>query len=70
MFNVSGTASDNVQVSNVRYLLNGLAWSNAATVNAWTNRLATVNLMAGTNSLQAYAVDLERQRLHDKQREL
>ena len=57
VFNVSGTASDNVQVSNVRYLLNGLAWSNAATVNAWTNWSATVNLMAGTNSLQAYAVD-------------
>ena len=57
VFTIQGTAGDNWQVSNVWYLLNGLAWSNAATANAWTNWSATVNLVAGTNSLQAYAVD-------------
>jgi len=57
LFNATGTAGDNVQVSNVWYQLNGLAWSNALTANAWTNWSATVNLLAGTNSLQAYAVD-------------
>jgi hypothetical protein len=57
VFTVQGTAGDNWQVSNVWYLLNGLAWSNATTANAWTNWSATVNLVAGTNSLQAYAVD-------------
>jgi hypothetical protein len=57
VFSVQGTAGDNWQVSNVWYLLNGLAWSNAATANAWTNWSATVNLVVGTNSLQAYAVD-------------
>jgi hypothetical protein len=57
VFNVSGTASDNWQVGNVTYQLNGGGWSNALTGNGWTNWTATVNLVPGTNSVQAYAVD-------------
>ena len=57
VFNATGTAGDNVQVSNVWYQLNGLAWSNAVTANAWTNWSAILNLVPGTNLLQAYAVD-------------
>ena len=57
VFTVQGTAGDNWQVSNVWYQLNGLVWSNAVTANGWTNWSATVNLVAGTNSLRAYAVD-------------
>ena len=57
VFTVTGKASDNVAVSNVWYSLNNTAWTNATTANNWTNWTATVNLIAGTNTIQAYAVD-------------
>jgi hypothetical protein len=57
MFTVRGTARDNWQVTNVWYQLNGQDWSNAVTANAWTNWSATLNLVPGTNLLQAYAAD-------------
>ena len=57
VFTVKGTASDNWQVSNVVCQINGGAWSNAATVNLWTNWTAAVNLIPGTNTVAAYAVD-------------
>jgi hypothetical protein len=57
VFTVTGTASDNVAVSNVLYSLNNAAWTNAATANNWANWTAGVNLIAGTNTIQAYAVD-------------
>ena len=57
VFTVTGKASDNVAVSNVWYSLNNAAWTNATTANNWTNWTATVNLIAGTNTIQAYAVD-------------
>ena len=57
VFTVKGKASDNWQVTNVWYQLNGQAWSNAVTVNAWTNWSAALNLVPGTNSLLAYAAD-------------
>ena len=57
VFTVKGTASDNWQITNVWYQLNGLAWSNAITSNAWTNWSAALNLVPGTNSLLAYASD-------------
>ena len=53
-FNVSGTASDNWQVSNVQYQLNGSGWTNATGTTNWS---AIVNLSPGTNSVQGYAVD-------------
>jgi hypothetical protein len=57
VFTVKGTASDNWQVGNVAYYLNSGAWSNALTVNSWTNWSATVNLVPGTNTIAAYAMD-------------
>jgi hypothetical protein len=57
VFAVTGTASDNVAVSNVFYSLNNAAWTSATTANNWSNWTATVNLIAGTNTVQAYAVD-------------
>ena len=57
VFTVRGTAGDNWQVGNVWYQLNGLEWSNAVTANAWTNWSAALNLVPGTNSIMAYAVD-------------
>jgi len=57
VFTVKGTASDNWQMSNVVCQINGGSWSNAATANVWTNWAAAVNLMPGTNTVAAYAVD-------------
>ena len=57
VFTVRGTAGDNWQVSNVWYQLNGLECSNAVTVNAWSNWSAALDLVPGTNSIKAYAVD-------------
>jgi uncharacterized repeat protein (TIGR02543 family) len=57
LFTVTGTARDNLQVSNVVCQVNGGVWSNAATVNLWTNWTAAVNLIPGTNTVAAYAVD-------------
>lgn len=52
-----GTASDNVQVSNVWFQLNGGGWNLATSSNGWTNWSANLNLQASNNTLQAYAVD-------------
>ena len=57
VFTVTGKAGDNVAVSNMFYSLNNAAWTNATTANNWSNWTATVNLIAGTNTIQAYAVD-------------
>ena len=56
-FTVKGTAGDNVAVSNVVYSLNHTGWSNAVTGNNWTNWASPVTLLAGTNTIAAYAVD-------------
>jgi hypothetical protein len=56
--NVKGTASDNWRVTNVWYQLNSNAWSQATSTNGWTNWTVTLPLVAGTNSIKAYAVDL------------
>ncbi len=58
VFTVKGTASDNWQVSNVVCQLNGGGWNSATNINNWTNWAAGVTLMAGTNTVAAYAVDI------------
>ena len=55
--NVKGTASDNWRVTNVWYQLNTNGWAVAGSTNGFTNWTATVTLLAGTNTVQAYAVD-------------
>ena len=67
VFTVTGTARDNLQVSNVVCQVNGGAWSNAATANVWTNWTAAVNLIPGTNTVAAYAVDTIGLCFHDQQ---
>jgi subtilase family serine protease len=57
VFTVSGTAADNVAVSNVFYSLNGAGWLPAVTTNNWINWAANVTLASGTNIIQAYAED-------------
>ena len=57
VFTVTGTARDNVAVSNVWYQLNGGGWTNASSANGWTNWTAAVNLIPGTNTVAAYAMD-------------
>ena len=57
MWMASGTARDNVAVSNVYYQLNGGSWNTANTFNSFSNWMANLNLNEGTNKLNAYAVD-------------
>jgi len=54
---ILGKATDNWGVSGVWYQLNNGVWSQAATTNGWTNWTTTVKLVAGTNTIKAYALD-------------
>lgn len=57
-FTVTGTASDNVQVSNVLYQLNGGSWTVATPGNtAWSLWTADLTALASTNVFAAYAQD-------------
>jgi len=58
-YTVTGTAGDNVAVSNVWYQLNNTGWNPATpvSVNQWSNWTAQVILVQGSNTVQAYAVD-------------
>lgn len=56
-FTVRGTAKGGAGVTNVFYSLNAAGWSNAASVNGWTNWSANLTLVPGTNSFLAYAQD-------------
>lgn len=57
VFTVTGTAADNVAVSNVFYSLNGAGWLPATPANNWASWTANVTLVSGTNTIQAYAED-------------
>jgi thiol-disulfide isomerase/thioredoxin len=56
-FTVTGMAKDNVAVAAVYYQLNSNGWTTASSTNAWTNWMAGVTLIPGTNTLCACAVD-------------
>ncbi len=54
VFTVTGTAGDNVGVSNIWYQSNGGNWTNPTGTTNWS---AAVTLTAGANTIRAYAVD-------------
>jgi uncharacterized repeat protein (TIGR03803 family) len=57
---IIGTATDNWQVGSVWYQLNGGTWNLGMTANGYTNWTSSLlTLMAGTNLVNAYAVDLD-----------
>jgi hypothetical protein len=56
---VQGTASDKYGLSAVLWQVNSNGWTAASTTSDWTKWIATnVPLHAGTNTFQAYSVDL------------
>ena len=56
---VTGTNSDNWGISNVWYRLNSNTWNYVTTTtNNLTNWTQTVTLLSGTNTVNAYAVNL------------
>ena len=58
MTTLSGTASDNWQVTGVWYQLNGSDWTLAPTTNNWTNWSQSLPLIMGTNMIKAYAQNM------------
>jgi hypothetical protein len=54
---ISGTATDNVAVTNVLYSLNHADWTNATTGNSWSNWTVQVTMVPGTNTVSLRAVD-------------
>ena len=55
---ITGTNSDNWGVSGVWYRLNSNAWNSVTTTNNYTNWTQTVTLLSGTNTVNAYAINL------------
>jgi BspA type Leucine rich repeat region (6 copies)/Bacterial Ig domain len=55
---VVGTAKDNWKVVGVWYQLNNGSWNLSPTTNGWTNWTTTLQLVVGTNTVKAYAMDL------------
>ena len=55
---ITGTTSDKWGVTGVWYQLNNGAWNASATTNGWTNWTTTVELISGTNTVKAYAMNL------------
>jgi hypothetical protein len=55
---VIGTTTDPWQVATVNYRLNNGAWTPTTTTNNFTNWTSSVQLVAGTNTLNFYAVNL------------
>jgi hypothetical protein len=56
-FAATGTAKDNVQVSNVLWQLNGTGWHPAQPLNGWSNWTAQLTNLESTNIFQAYSQD-------------
>jgi uncharacterized repeat protein (TIGR03803 family) len=59
LFSVTGKVKDNGPLANVFYQLNGGGWSNAVSVNGFSNWNASVTLTPGLDKLAAYAVDAQ-----------
>ena len=57
VFQVTGTAASDAGVTGVFYSLNDSAWTEASTSNSWTTWNATINPVAGTNTIAVYATD-------------
>src|SRR5208282_2129667 len=55
---ITGTTSDNWGVTGVWYRLNNGAWNASSTTNGWTNWTTTVELISGTNTVKAYAMNM------------
>jgi len=56
--NVRGTTSDNEKIGGVWFQVNSNTWNLAESTNVWTNWMATIPLVAGTNTVRAYAMDI------------
>ena len=56
---VKGVANDNWGVTQVWYQLNSGSWNPATSTNGWTNWTVTLTLVAGTNTVRAYAMDFD-----------
>lgn len=54
---VTGTAHDNWKVAGVWCQLNGQNWHLASTANNWTNWAVILPVIAGSNTIRAYAQD-------------
>ena len=55
---VIGTANDYLKVASVWCQVNSNTWNLASTANSFTNWITTLALIAGTNTIRAYAVGL------------
>ncbi len=55
---VTGTTGDKWGVQGVWYSLNNGVWNASATTNAWMKWSTTVELLKGTNTVKAYAMNL------------
>jgi uncharacterized repeat protein (TIGR01451 family) len=53
----NGGTLTNLEVTNVLVQLNGGSWTNATTLNGWTNWSANLTLTPGSNTVSAYAVN-------------
>jgi uncharacterized repeat protein (TIGR03803 family) len=55
---VAGSAKGDLAVARVYFQLNQTGWQLASTTNGWTNWTATITPPPGTNTIQAYAVNV------------
>ncbi len=56
---INGTAEGLLAVTNVLYQFNGGGWNPVTTTNIWSNWVAQVTLVPGTNIIQAFARDIQ-----------
>ncbi len=54
---ISGRASDNLRVADVFFKLNDGSWTEATSLNAWSDWTALLSLIPGTNYFSTYCID-------------